>query len=85
MQNLKTRIQILLEIRLEEMQSGAVRLNVSNQFDETVIESALANFDNFEALAEVLDTANLDAITPMSWAHNLSAFQPAELSAAWIN
>ena len=35
--------------RLEDIQTGATRLNVSNQHDEHIAEQALANADTFGA------------------------------------
>lgn len=38
-----------IQKRLDDIQSGAIRLNVGNQHDEYIAEKALANADQFDA------------------------------------
>lgn len=71
--DLKIKNHFLLSIRLDEIRAGYVKLNVSNQFDESVIESALENFDAFDALAEKWQSEGvaIHKVAEMTWAHQL--------------
>lgn len=85
--NLKTSIQIKMEIELEAWRNGEKQWNVSNQFSESVLESALENFHNIDALIEQWEKqgTNLQAVSVMDWAYALSEFQPSDLDSAWID
>ncbi len=86
--NLKLVVETKLQIELEAWQTGQKKWNVSNQFSESVLESALSVFE--EAFMTVADNwqkegANLQGIAVMDWAYALSEFQPQELDSAWID
>lgn len=86
--NLKLAVEIKLQIELEAWQTGQRKWNVSNQFNESVLESALEVFeDAFMTLAEKWqkEGANLDGIGVMDWAYALSEFQPTEIDSVWID
>lgn len=71
--NLKVKVEVLLQDRLEKIQKGIILLNVNTQFDEMIIEQALQNFDKFEEQAETWQKEGVDlhAVPVMVWAHRL--------------
>jgi len=89
--NLKLAVETKLQIELEAWQNGDKKWNVSNQFNESVLESALENFDTaFDALVdkwqkEGSTVETMQTIAVMDWAFNLSEFQPSEIDSAWID
>lgn len=90
--NLKLATEIKLQIELEAWKSGEKKWNVSNQFSETVLESALENYSEaFDALLEKWlndgssTPESLQTIGVMDWAHCLSEFEPPEMDSAWID
>lgn len=66
--------------------SGEIKWNVSNQFNESVIDSALAVVEALPA-KEILDkVADISPnITPMDLARLLSTFDEPEIDSAWID
>jgi len=83
--NLKATVSIKLELELEAWQNGERRWTVVNQFDQTVLKSALANIDNIEAAAEGLTPEQCNAMSTMTWAHRLADYTPPEMDRAWID
>lgn len=90
--NLKLATEIKLQIELEAWKAGDRKWNVSNQFNESVLESALENFDaTFDAQVDkwLKDGSStpesLQTIDVMDWAFCLSEFQPNEIDSAWID
>lgn len=71
--NLKVKVEVLLQDRLEKIRNGEIRLKVYDQHDEYVIEDALKNFDRFEAQADkwLKEGVNLANVDPMVWAYKL--------------
>lgn len=71
--NIKVKVEVLLQDRLEKIRNGEILLKVYNQHDEHVIEDALKNFDRFDAQAEkwLKEGVNLTNTDPMVWAHQL--------------
>jgi len=74
-----------LEFRLDQWKAGEIQWNVSNQFDETVLESALENLNN--KTITILNTvfSEPEHIHVMDLAHFLSSFEASELDSAWID
>ncbi len=72
-----------LESRIEAWNNGDIRWNVSNQFEETVLESALEQV-NEETLSKVNEIYN-DQASIVDIAHFLSSFEAPEIDSAWIN
>lgn len=90
--NLKLAVETKLHIELEAWLRCEKEWNVSNQFDESVLESALENFDAaFDTLVEKWlndgssTVESLFTIAVMDWAHCLSEFEPPEMDSAWID
>lgn len=89
--NLKLAVETKLHIELEAWLKCEKHWNVSNQFDEIVLESALENFDTaFDALVEKWQkegstVETMQTIGVMDWAHCLSEFQAPEMDSAWID
>lgn len=85
--NLKTSVQIKMEIELEAWQKGEKQWNVSNQFNESILESALENFSSFDTLVEQWqkEGVSLQDVGVMDWAFALSEFQPSGLDNEWID
>lgn len=90
--NLKLATEIKLQIELEAWQNGDKKWNVSNQFNESVLQSALENFDTaFDALVDKWlndgssTVETMQTISVMDWAFSLSEFQPDEIDSAWID
>jgi hypothetical protein len=83
--NLKTTVSTLLEHELDAWRSGERRMNVSNQFDKTVLESALANLGSFEEAVSALTPGQCQAMSTMSWAHHLSSFEAPEIDSACVD
>ena len=89
--NLKLATEIKLQIELEAWQNGDKKWNVSNQFNESVLESALENFSEaFDALVdkwrkEGSTVETMQTIGVMDWAFCLSEFEPPEMDSAWID
>ena len=85
--NLKTRIQIQMEIELEAWRSGERHWNVSNQFNESVLESALDNFSNIDSVVCDWEKSgtDLNVVSVMDWAYAISDFQPSGLDSEWID
>lgn len=89
--NIKLATEIKLQIELEAWKNGEKKWNVSNQFNESVLESALKNFDTaFDSLVEKWQkegstVETMQTIGVMDWAHALSEFQAPEIDSAWID
>jgi len=83
--NFKTVIQTKIEIELEAWKNGEKKFNVNNQFDESVLESALENINNDDVLKETYKMYNGLNVPVMDIAHFLSAFEAPEISSAWID
>lgn len=80
--NFKTAMFATLIAELEAWQNGEKQWNVANQFDETVLESAIENFDNLPE-EKWQWFANADYVTVMSIAHEISTFEVEPLADAW--
>lgn len=86
--NLKTALEINLEIELEAWTNGEKSWNINNQFDETILEKAIAaiqvcDFDKVCAgLGDFVDPAKMSV---MAWANELADFDAPELDSAWID
>jgi len=89
--NLKLAVETKLHIELEAWLNCEKKWNVSNQFDEIVLESALENFDTaFDSLAEKWQkegstVETMQSISVMDWAHCLSEFEAPEIDSVWID
>lgn len=90
--NLKLATEIKLQIELEAWQNGDKKWNVSNQFNESVLESALENYSEaFDALVDkwLKDGSStpesLQTIGIMDWAHCLSEFEAPEIDSVWVD
>ena len=83
--NFKTVIETKIEIELAAWENGEKNFNVSNQFDESVLESALENINNDAVMAETYKMYNGLNVPIMDIAHFLSAFKAPEIAGAWIN
>ena len=74
-----------ITVRMKQINEGDIRWNVSNQFDESILESAYANLVNDEATrykCYALFNAELpDNI--MTLAHMASTFEVEPLADAW--
>lgn len=85
--NLKTAVEIKIEIELAAWANGEKKINVSNQFDESVLESAKEAI-SVEAIAAIVAKypgANFEGFSVMTWAHELSAFKAPEIDRAWFD
>lgn len=78
--NLKLKVEILMQDRMDKIREGEIRLSVSNQFDEVVLEEALANMGDFEALATrwISEGVAVDSVDVMVWAHQLASPRAAD-------
>lgn len=82
-------VEVLLKDRIEKIESGLIQWNVSNQFDESVLESALSVVSEevlselFERIPQYQNQINENNI--MSIAHSISNFNAPEISDAWVN
>lgn len=89
--NLKLATEIKLHIELEAWLNCEKKWNVSNQFDEVVLESALEDYDTkFDSLVdkwqkEGSTVETMQTIAVMDWAFNLSEFEPQEIDSAWVD
>lgn len=89
--NLKLATEIKLQIELEAWKNGEKKWNVSNQFNESVLESALENYSEaFDALLEKWQkegstVETMQTIEVMDWAHYLSEFEAPEMDAGWVD
>ena len=81
--------EMLLKDRLDAIQAGLIKFNVANQFDESVINSALGNLTEENAEQLLDNSTNMPSmLTPtniMTVAHALSAFNVEEPSRAWFD
>lgn len=81
--NFKSRVHGMMLIELEAWQKCEKDWNMGNQFDESVLESALQNFDKMsDEDWSWWKNADQDI---MGIAHALSAFEAPELDSAWID
>ena len=83
--NFKTYTQTMIELELLALSTIENAFNVNNQFYESILESALENLNNdnaVEAAYEMFDGTGADI---MSVAHYLSTFYTPEISEAWSN
>lgn len=81
--------EVLLKDRLHAIQNGFIKFGVANQFDDSVITSALDNLTETN-VAELLDNSTnmANMLTPtniMTVAHALSTFEIEEPSRAWFD
>lgn len=84
--NLKTVVSVQLEAELAAWESGERPVNVSNQFDRYVLETAIDRLgEHFEAAASDLTPEQGYRMSVMSWAHRLSDFDVPELDSAWVD
>lgn len=83
--NFKTKIETLMEIEMGEIQEGNRPFSMGSQFNETILESAIANLKNDQRLAECFSIYGAKPVTAMQAAHFLSTWQPDELSSAWVD
>lgn len=84
--NFKLYLNVQLQCELDAWQAGERAWNVSNQFDESVLESALENLDTaFDASIADLNPQQCHNLSVMAWAHRLSNFTPPELDRAWVD
>lgn len=83
--NFKTQTQTLIQIELDAWSTGEKTFNMSNQFDESILESALENTDNESAMSEAFEMYSNGNYCTMTIAHFLSAFEAPEIAGAWIN
>ena len=89
--NLKLAVETKLHIELEAWLECVKVWNVSNQFDEAVLELSLENFDTaFDSLVEKWQkegstVETMRTIGVMDWAHCLSEFEAPEIDSAWID
>lgn len=88
--NFKTYVETSLKDELKAYQTGEKRVGFSNQFDRTVLESALENL-NDESVEKLYNELNVeqygyvDRFSPMDFAYRLSTFQPPEIGREWID
>jgi hypothetical protein len=90
MKNFEIVALVLIEDHLEKIVSGDIKMNVSNQFDESVCESAIEVLNSgdrvvLDKLIEMYKDAGTEYLTAMSLAHNISAFEAPEISSAWTD
>ena len=89
--NLKLAVETKLHIELEAWLKCEKKWNVSNQFDEIVLESALENFsENFDLLVDKWqkegDTVKtMQTVGVMDWARFLSEFEAPEMDSVWVD
>lgn len=76
-------IKAKLLAELDAWKNGEREWNVANQFDETVLENAIENFD--DAIEAVAEDFPLDNMTAIEVAHLLSDFEAPEIDGAWVN
>lgn len=86
--NFKVFAEVVLTDYLEQIRAGEIRMDVSNQRDEAVVESALevlATDDEktFE-VAQNLEFAAIESLTPITIAYQLAKFKPEPISDGWI-
>jgi hypothetical protein len=81
--NFKAQVSTLIEIELEEWRDGKKEWNVSNQFDESVLESALDSLDG--GIDKAFDLYGNSNYKIMDIAHFLSSFKAPELDGCWVN
>lgn len=79
-----TSLTNLLTLEKEKYTSGEIAWNVGNQFNETIIESAIENI-NEDTLAKYLKNFKNSVVTPMTIAHYFSTFDIEEPSRAWFD
>jgi len=82
----RVKINDLLQAELDKYVAGEIQWNVSNQFNETILESALKNLNNGDniALTECYVVFNAELpLDIMSLAHTASTFEVEPLAAGW--
>lgn len=82
------RVQVtdLLQAELDKYAAGEIQWNVANQFNETILESALENFSNEDNATLTNCYVVFNAELPhdiMSLAHIASTFEVEPLAAGW--
>ena len=81
--NFKAQTAANLQTEIARWEAGEKQWNVSNQFDESVLESALENLDKMSD-DQWEWWANTNAPI-MALAHALSAFEVDSLDSAWVD
>ncbi len=81
--NYKITAQIMIELELEAWKKGDKKWTVSNQFDESVLESALENID--KGIEDAFKYFNGRTLPIMALAHRLADFEAPEIDSAWID
>ena len=82
--NFRKRSVKLMEVELQEWKAGDKNWNVNNQFNETVLESALESItdENAEKAFAIFGDKKVHA---MDLAHFFSAFEAPEMDRAWTD
>lgn len=80
-------VKARIESELKMWENGEKQWSVSNQFDESVLESALSNLneDKFKTVIDKFHPRALDTLSVMDWAFALSEFKPPELDSGWVD
>lgn len=90
-QNFKTRTQIKMEAELEAWKNGDKEFSVATQFDESILESALKNFDTYPEKSwehwfdRDQNPSEWDAGRDNLWdiIRDMSTFEAPEMAAGW--
>jgi hypothetical protein len=90
MKNFEIVALVMIEDHLEKILSGDIQMNVSNQHDEYVCESALEVLNSndrvvLDQLSEMYKDTSVESLSAMSMAHNISVYEAPELPNAWTD
>jgi len=90
MKNFEIVASVMIEDHLKKILNGEVKMNMMNQHDEYICESALEVLNRgdrvvLDRLVEMYKDAGTEYLTAMSLAHNISAFEAPEISSAWTD
>lgn len=90
MKNFEIVALVLIEDHLKRIVAGEIKMNVSNQHDEYVCESAIEVLNSgdrvvLDALNGLYKDASVESLSAMSMAHNISVYEAPEISKAWTD
>ena len=80
----KETVEASIKTELEKWKSNNVKWTVSNQFDETILESALENI-NPRSIGKAFDHFEGHTQSAMTVAHFMSSFEAPEISSSWVD
>ena len=78
-------IKYHLLVELNKYQNGEIKWNVGNQFNESILESAIEHCTYEKMVAITKKTPNVSIHDIMTLANAIADFEAPELSVAWTN